>query len=358
MSGQPVELGSADTGGRIALITGISGQDGAWLAHLLLGKGYRVTGTTRELGSSDLWRLKELGIRNHACLKIVELDIADPARCLETVGATGPAEIYNLGGLSFISDSFGTPVDTSRVTGLGAWNLLEAVRTASPKSRFFQASSSEMFGSPASSPQDEETPFNPRSPYAASKVFAHWAAVNYRETFGVFASSGILYNHESALRDIKFVTRKIASAVARISRGMQESLELGNLDAQRDWGYAPEYAEAMWRTLQAGSPDSYVLATGRLTPVRGFVETAFRTVGVELRWQGHGLEEVGVDAKSGKASVKVSADFFRPEERLALCGNPGKSQRLLGWTATKQADEICRIMVQAELKRLDTGEAH
>jgi len=340
---------------RTALITGITGQDGAWLAHLLLAKGYRVTGTTRSLAGSSLWRLGELGIKDHPSLAIVQLDIADSARCLEAVRATSAAEIYNLGGLSFVSDSYGDPLNTARVTGLGAWNLLEAVRTVRPEARFFQASSSEMFGVPANAPQDEDTRLNPRSPYAAAKVFAHWAAVNYRETFGVFASSGILYNHESPLRDIRFVTRKITDAVARIKMGTQEFLELGNLDASRDWGYAPEFAEAMWLVLQAGSPDTYVLATNRLTSVRSFVEAAFRATEVEIRWQGEGFGETGVDATSGKVRVRVSAEFYRTAETPPLRGNPGKSQRLLGWKAATPVEEICRIMVESDLKRLKRG---
>lgn len=357
MSGQGGGSGSVQSGGRIALVTGISGQDGAWLAKLLLGKGYRVTGTTRTFGPQSLWRLDELGIRNHGHLAIVELDVADSARCLDTVKAVDPSEVYNLGGLSFIGQSYADPLNAARVTGLGAWNLLEAIRATCPAARFFQASSSEMFGNPASSPQDEDTPLSPRSPYAAAKVFAHWATTNYRESFGVFASSGILYNHESSLRDIKFVTRKITAAVARISKGMQESVELGNLDARRDWGYAPEYAEAMWRVLQAGKPDTFVLATGRLTTVREFAEAAFATVGIGIRWQGSGLGETGCDALSGKVRVKVSPEFFRPLEGQALCGNPGKARHLLGWTAVTGLGEICRAMVEDDLERLDRGGA-
>lgn len=341
---------------RVALVTGITGQDGAWLARLLLEKGYRVTGTTRSIGSENLWRLEELGIRDHARLAMAELDVADSARCLETVKTVGPSEIYNLGGLSFIGQSYADPLNAARVTGLGAWNLLEAIRIASPGARFFQASSSEMFGNPATSPQDEDTPLNPRSPYAAAKVFAHWATTNYREAFGVFASSGILYNHESSLRDIKFVTRKITAAVARIRKGMQESVELGNLDARRDWGYAPEYAEAMWRILQVPASDTFVLATGRMTTVREFVEAAFRAAGIEVSWQGSGLLETGIDAGSGKVRVKVSSEFFRPLEGQALCGNSAKAQRLLGWKASKSVGDVCRIMVEADLKRLHRGE--
>ena len=340
---------------RTALVTGITGQDGALLARLLLAKGYRVTGTTRSLASANFWRLDELGIRDHASLEIVELDVANSIRCLETVRATDASEIYNLGGLSFIGDSFADPLGTARVTGLGAWNLLEAARTIRPETRFFQASSSEMFGVPVESPQDEDTAFNPRSPYAAAKVIAHLATVSYRETFGVFAASGILYNHESPLRDIRFVTRKITSAVARIKVGAQELVELGNLDAQRDWGYASEFAEAMWLILQAETPDTYVLATNTLTSVRSFVEAAFKAAGIDIRWHGQGLAEAGVDANSGKVRVKISAEFFRTMETPPLRGNPENARRQLGWKAAMPLEEICRVMVESDLKRLERG---
>lgn len=343
--------------GRTALITGISGQDGALLACLLLEKGYRVTGTTRSVSTSSFWRLEELGIRVHSRLRIVEMDVADAAACMEVVRDAKPAEVYNLGGLSFIGHSFSDPVGTARVTGLGAWNLLEAIRCERPEARFLQASTSEMFGNAEASPQDEDTHFNPRSPYAAAKVFAHWATLNYRSAFSVFASSGILYNHESPLRGNEFVTRKITSGVARVSRGRQDLLELGNLDARRDWGFAPEYVEAMWRVLQAGSPDSFVLATGRLTSVREFVAASFKAAGIGLTWQGAGADEVGIDDNNGRTRVRVSKEFFRPAEARPLCGNPAKSHRLLGWTADKRVDEICRIMVHADIERLDKGQS-
>ncbi len=348
--------GSENSGEQVALITGITGQDGACLASLLLGKGYWVVGTSRKLAQSSQWRLDEGGIRGHSHLRVEELDLADALRCAEVISATRPAEVYNLGGLSFIGKSFAEPVNTARTTGLGAVNLLEAIRTTCAGARFFQASSSEMFGNAAASPQDEDTPFNPRSPYAAAKLFAHWSTVIYREAYGVFAASGILYNHESPLRGMEFVTRKITDAVARMSLGMQEVLVLGNLDARRDWGYAPDYAEAMWRTLQAGSPDTFILATGRLTSVRQFVEAAFRAVRVEIGWRGHGLGETGIDVMNGKLRVQVSPEFFRPAEAHSLCGRPGKAERLLGWKAAKKAEEICRIMVEADLNRLGPGE--
>lgn len=349
--------GKESINSRSALITGVSGQDGALLARLLLKKGYEVTGTTRSLAASNFWRLEELGIRSHARLRIADLDVADAVACLETVRVAKPGEVYNLGGMSFIGHSLSDPVGAARVTGLGAWNLLEAIRCKHPEARFFQASSSEVFGNPGISPQDEDTCFNPRSPYASCKAFAHWATVNYRNVLEVFASSGILYNHESPLRGNEFVTRKITSAAARISRGKQDFLELGNLDAQRDWGFAPEYVEGMWRILQAETADSFVLATGRLTTVRRFVEAAFNAAGMALIWQGASLDEVGIDNATGKTRVRVSPEFYRLAETQPLCGNPEKSHQLLGWKAVKEVDEICRIMVTADVERLDNGRA-
>lgn len=353
---EPGGRAEAVPGVRRGLITGITGQDGSLLARVLLEKGYSVTGTTRNLASADFWRLEELGVRNHPGLEIVELDVADPARCTVVVANANPDELYNVAGVSFLGRPLEDPLGAARVTGLGAWNLLEAIRTRCPNTRYFQASSAEMFGNSGHWPQDEETRFRPSTPYSAAKVFAHSAAVTYRENFGIFASSGILYNHESPMRSVEFVTRKIACAAARISKGLQESVELGNLDAQRDWGYAPEYAEAMWRTLQAPSGDSYVLATGRLTSVKGFADAAFRAAGVSLRWQGEGVHEKGID-DTGNTRVRVSAAYFRPTERRPLCGNPGKSRRMLGWEAATGAEELSRIMVEAELDRLESGRA-
>lgn len=347
---------AAEARARAGLITGVSGQDGSLLAQLLLEKGYAVTGTTRNLASANFWRLEELGVRNHPRLEIVELDVGDAARCAQVVAKACPEELYNVAGQSFIGRSLEDPLEAARVTGLGAWNLLEAIRTRCPNTRYFQASTSEMFGNAGNSPQDEETPLNPSTPYATAKVFAHSATVTYREAFGLFASSGILYNHESPLRSEEFVTRKIACAAARISKGMLEVVELGSLDAQRDWGYAPEYAEAMWRTLQAPAAGAYILATGRLTTVRGFVEAAFRAAGMGLRWQGHGVDERGID-DAGKIRVKVSAAYFRPAESRLLRGNPDKSRRLLGWEARTGAEELSRIMVEADLKRIEAGRA-
>ena len=343
---------SATIDEKTALITGIGGQDGAILAGQLLEKGYRVVGAYRQDSPEGFWRLEAVGIRNHPRLLLEPFDLADADRCLDLVRSCKPAEVYNLGGLSFIGQSFSEPLRTAQTTALGAMNLLEAIRLTNPQIRFCQASSSEMFGHATQSPQDENTPFHPRSPYAVAKLFAHWATINYRESFGVFAASAILFNHESPLRGSGFVTRKITESVARIRLGQQEVVELGNLDARRDWGYAPEYMQGMWRMLQVDVADSFVLATGRLTSVREFAECAFRVAGIELRWLGTGLNETGVDAHSGKLRVKVSGEFFRPAESQPLCGDSRKAARDLGWTASTRVDEICRLMVEADMKRL------
>jgi GDPmannose 4,6-dehydratase len=340
---------------RTALITGIAGQDGACLADLLLGKGYKVVGSYLPSGHASLWRLEETGLLNHPNLSLVPLDLLHADQCLSVVGSVFPDEVYNLGGPSFIGQSFADPLKTARTTGLGALSLLEAIRVNCPNARFFQASSSEMFGNATVSPQHEGTPFNPRSPYAAAKLFAHWATVTYRESYGVFASSGILYNHESPLRGLDFVTRKITHGAASIYRGMQDVIELGNLDAMRDWGYAPEYAEGMWQMLQAGEPDTFVLSTGKLTRVRTFVEAAFRATGVDISWHGHGVEEIGRDTVTGQLRIKSSPHFFRPAEPHPLCGDPSKAERMLRWKAETKVDDVCSIMVEADIKRLSMG---
>lgn len=351
-SGEQARL--PEGGRKVALITGITGQDGTCLAQLLLKKGYQVAGTSRNPVPGK-WRLEEVGLSGHAHLKLQQLNLGNADQCEGLVAELQPTEVYNLGGLSFIGKSFEDPLRTAETTGLGAINLLEAIRIACPSARFFQASTSEIFGNAADTPQDEETPFRPRSPYAVAKLFAHWGAVSYRESFGIFAASGILYNHESPLRGIEFVTRKISVAVARIKYGLQEVVELGNLAASRDWGYAPEYADAMWRTLQADSPGTFVLASGRLTSVREFVEAAFHAIGVDLVWQGQGTDETGRDRSTGAIRVRVSPEFFRPVETGQLCGNPAKAHIMLRWKAATEVDEICRIMVHKDLERTGPG---
>ena len=339
-------------GMRSALIAGVAGQDGTLLADLLIRKGYHVVGAARSLSEGRQWRLSESGLLGHPQLQIELLDVVDAESCRELVERVRPDEVYNFAGVSFIGESFASPLHATHTTGLGAINLLEAIRTTCPHARFFQASSSEMFGRAQDSPQSEDTPFHPRSPYAVAKLFAHWATVNYRESYGIHASSGILYNHESPLRGVNFVTRKITDAVARIRLGQQDAVELGNMNSRRDWGYAPEYVEAMWRMLQAEAGGTFVLATGRLTTVRDFVGAAFRAVGTELRWEEQALNEIGVEADTGKIRVRVSPEYFRPEEANPLCGHPERARCLLGWEARIGVDEICSAMVQADLARL------
>ena len=334
-----------------ALITGITGQDGAYLARLLLSKGYKVYGAYRRTSSVNFWRIEELGIAGHPDLHLVEYDLTDlgaSIRLLEKIGAT---EIYNLAAQSFVGVSFDQPVTTAQITGVGALNLLEAVRTVNRQIRFYQASTSEMFGKVQTIPQTEETPFYPRSPYGVAKLYAHWMTINYRESYDIFAASGILFNHESPLRGREFVTRKITDSVAKIKLGKLDVLELGNLDAKRDWGYAEEYVEGMWRMLQAPKPDTYVLATNRTETVRDFVIMAFRALGVELVWKGQSEQEIAEDAATGKLLVRVNPKFHRPAEVDLLIGDPTKAREKLGWTAKTTLEQLCQMMVERDLHR-------
>jgi len=338
-----------------ALITGITGQDGAYLAELLLGKGYEVTGAYRRTSSVNFWRIEELGIQHHTNLKLVEYDLTDLSSSIRLLQQGGFDEIYNLAAQSFVGVSFEQPVTTAEITGIGAVNLLEAIRIVNPKIRFYQASTSEMFGKVQAIPQKEDTPFYPRSPYGVAKLYAHWMTVNYRESYGIFASSGILFNHESPLRGREFVTRKITDSVAKIKLGMLEVLELGNLDAKRDWGFAKEYVEGMWRILQAAQPDTYVLATNRTETVRDFVAMAFKAVGIAIEWQGSGDQEAGHDAQSGKLLVRVSPKFYRPAEVELLIGDAAKAHKELGWAPKTTLEELCQMMVEADLRRNAAG---
>lgn len=340
-----------------AIITGITGQDGAYLAKLLIEKGYRVSGTYRRSSSPNFWRLEHLGVRHHPDLDLVEFDLTDMSSALRLVDKAAPDEVYNLAAQSFVGVSFDQPLTTGEITGMGPVHLLEAIRQVKPDTRFYQASTSEMFGKVQEVPQSETTPLYPRSPYAAAKLYAHWMTINYRESYGIYGCSGILFNHESPLRGIEFVTRKITDAVARISMGRQDHLELGNLSSQRDWGYAPEYVEGMWRILQAPAPDSYVLATGRTETVRNFVTMAFKAVGMDIAWRGEGLEEEGFAPESGKTLVRVNPRFYRPAEVDLLVGNPAKAKEKLGWQAHVGLEELCRMMVEADVARVKKEEA-
>jgi len=342
---------------KTALITGITGQDGAYLAKLLLDKGYTVYGTFRRASSVNFWRIAYLGVRHHPRLRLVEYDLTDLGSGIRLVERSEPDEIYNLAAQSFVKLSFDQPITTGEITGLGAVNLLEAIRTVNPRIRFYQASTSEMFGKVESAPQDETTRFYPRSPYGAAKLYAHWMTINYREAYNIFGVSGILFNHESPLRGMEFVTRKITDGIARVKLGLVETLELGNLDASRDWGYAPEYVEGMWRMLQHVCPEVYVLATGHAATVREFVTLAAAAAGIQLKWQGAGPEERGIDGATGKAVVSVSPNFYRPAEVDYLQGSSAKAQRTLGWEAITQLPELCRIMVEADLQRVSSGQS-
>jgi GDPmannose 4,6-dehydratase len=338
-----------------AIITGITGQDGAYLAELLLEKGYTVYGTFRRTSSVNFWRIEELGIQDHPNLHLVEYDLTDLSSSIRLLQQTKATEVYNLAAQSFVGVSFDQPMTTAEITGLGPVNLLEAIRIVNPEIRFYQASTSEMFGKVQQIPQVESTPFYPRSPYGVAKLYAHWMTINYRESYGIFGTSGILFNHESPLRGREFVTRKITDTVAKIKLGKLDVLELGNMDAKRDWGFAKEYVEGMWRMLQADKPDTYVLATNRTETVRDFVTLAFKAVDIELRWEGQGEQEKGVDAETGKVLVKVNPKFYRPAEVELLIGDPQKAKDDLGWEPKTSLEDLCKMMVEADLRRNKQG---
>jgi GDPmannose 4,6-dehydratase len=338
-----------------ALITGITGQDGAYLAQLLLEKGYQVTGTYRRSSSVNFWRIEELGIEAHPNLTLVEYDLTDLSSAIRLMQSAEPDEVYNLAAQSFVGVSFDQPLATAGITGMGAVNLLEAIRIVNPKIRFYQASTSEMFGKVQAIPQVEETPFYPRSPYGVAKLYAHWMTVNYRESYGIFGSSGILFNHESPLRGREFVTRKITDSVAKIVLNKLDVLELGNLDAKRDWGYAREYVDGMWRMLQVDTPDTYVLATNRTETVRDFVTMAFKAANIAVDWSGQGEHEAGHCARTGKPLVRVSPKFYRPAEVELLIGDASKARRELGWAPETTLEQLCQMMVEADMRRNELG---
>ncbi|MDL9999600.1 GDP-mannose 4,6-dehydratase [Variovorax sp. J22P240] len=338
-----------------AVITGITGQDGAYLAELLLAKGYDVYGTYRRTSSVNFWRIEELGIQNHPNLHLAEYDLTDLGSSLALIRDTAPDEVYNLAAQSFVGVSFNQPAATAQITGVGALNLLEAIRLTNPKIRFYQASTSEMFGKVQAVPQVEDTPFYPRSPYGVAKLYAHWITINYRESYDIFGCSGILFNHESPLRGREFVTRKITDSVAKIKLKQLDVLELGNLDAKRDWGFAKEYVEGMWRMLQVDEPDTYVLATNRTETVRDFVSMAFKGAGITVEFNGSGEGESAVDTATGKTVMRVNSKFYRPAEVELLIGNPAKAQEKLGWKPRTTLEQLCQMMVEADLKRNTKG---
>ncbi|MFO7310104.1 MAG: GDP-mannose 4,6-dehydratase [Pseudomonadota bacterium] len=338
-----------------ALITGVTGQDGAYLAELLLAKGYRVWGVKRRSSSFNTARVDHLYQDVHEGdpkFRMVYGDMTDSTNLIRIVQEIQPDEIYNLAAQSHVQVSFETPEYTANADALGTLRLLEAIRLLKleGKTRFYQASTSELYGKVQETPQRETTPFYPRSPYAAAKLYAYWITVNYREAYGIHASNGILFNHESPIRGETFVTRKITRAVAAIECGLQEALYLGNLDAKRDWGHARDYVEGMWRILQQDKPDDYVLATGETHSVREFVELAFAEVGRTIIWQGQGVDEVGIDKASGKTLVRIDPRYFRPTEVDLLLGDPTKAREKLGWRHRTSFRELVKEMVESDLK--------
>ena len=340
---------------KTAVVTGVSGQDGAYLTKLLLDKGYTVYGTFRRTSSVNFWRLEELGVGTHERLHLVEYDLTDLSSSIRLLETAKPQEVYNLAAQSFVGVSFDQPITTGEITGMGAVHLLEAIRLVDPKIRFYQASTSEMFGKVQAVPQREDTPFYPRSPYGVAKLYAHWMTINYRESYDMFATSGILFNHESPLRGREFVTRKITDSVAKIALGKMDCLELGNLDAKRDWGFADEYVEGMWRMLQADTPDTFVLATNRTETVRDFVRMAFRAADMEVEFSGSGEDEVATVASSGKQVMRINPRFHRPAEVELLIGDASKARELLGWEAKTTLEELCAMMVEADMRRNRSG---
>ena len=333
-----------------ALVTGITGQDGAYLSNFLLRKGYEVYGAYKRDANLDLSRLEELGIEND--VKLILFDLLELSNILRTIEKINPDEIYNLAAQSFVYAAFEQPLLTSNTDALGVLRILETMRTLKSKTKFYQASTSEMFGKVQEIPQKETTPFYPKSPYGVAKLFGHWITINYRESYNMFACSGILFNHESPMRGHEFVTRKVTSGIARIKKGLQDKIALGNLEPKRDWGYAPEYVEAMWLMLQQDKPDDYVIATGETHSVREFVELAFKYADINIVWQGKGLKEKGVDKKTGKTRVEISAEFFRPSEVDILIGDSSKAKKILHWQPKTKFEQLARIMVEADIKRL------
>jgi GDPmannose 4,6-dehydratase len=336
---------------KTAFITGITGQDGAYLSKFLLDKGYKVFGGYRRTSSPNFWRLEELAIKDK--VELVEVDILDTGNLIRVFDKTEPDEIYNLAAQSFVAVSFEKPILTGETTALGVTRVLEAIRIVNPKIKFYQASSSEMYGAVQKIPQDENTIFYPKSPYATAKLYGHWLTINYRESYDIFGCSGILFNHESPLRGIEFVTRKISDAVAKIKLGKQDYFEIGNLDAKRDWGYAREYVEGMWMMLQHKEPGDYVLATNDTHSVRDFINYAFEYVGIEIQWQGEGIDEVGLNSENGKMLVKINPKFFRPGEVDLLIGDYTYARMILGWEPVVKFKKLVEIMVKRDLERVE-----
>lgn len=329
-----------------ALITGITGQDGSYLAELLLEKGYRVYGIIRRKSVVDYGNVDHIKDKLH----FIYADMTDIISLINAMKVSKADEVYNLAAQSFVATSWEQPLTTAEIDALGVINLLEAIRVVNPKARFYQASTSEMFGLVQEIPQKETTPFYPRSPYGVAKVYGHWITKNYRESYGLFACCGILFNHESERRGLEFVTRKITDGIAKIKSGLQDCIELGNLNAKRDWGHSKDYVRAMWLMLQQESADDYVIATNETRTVREFVEVAFQHVGIEIIWQGMGVDEIGIDSISGKTLVKVNPVFFRPAEVELLLGDCTKAEKKLGWKREISFVELVQGMVDSDLR--------
>lgn len=335
---------------KIAMITGITGQDGGYLAKFLLAKGYRVIGLYRRGATDTFSKLKEHGIFDQ--IELMDFELLEFSNICRLIKQYQPDEFYNLAAQSFVAASWTEPIYTAQADGMGVVYILEAIREFSPKTRFYQASTSEMFGKVQEIPQKETTPFYPRSPYGVAKLMAHWMSVNYRESFNIFACSGILFNHESPMRGKEFVTRKITDHFARLSlKLVDEPLELGNLNAKRDWGFAGDYVEGMWLMLQQEKPDTYVLATGETHTIRDFVHEAGRAAGFDIEWIGEGINEIGKDRKTGKTVVKVNPKFFRPAEVELLIGDPSKAEEKLGWKRKVSYEGLCKMMIEADIVR-------
>ncbi len=333
-----------------ALITGVTGQDGAYLANFLLKKGYKVFGTRRRSSSSNIWRLEYLEVINNPNFNLVNSDVTDLGDNIRLLENCTPDEVYNLAAQSFVGTSFYQPKLTSEITGLGTLTILEAIRIVNKKIKFYQASSSEMFGKVQQTPQTETTNFYPRSPYAVAKLYAHWSTINYRESFDMFTACGILFNHESPLRGEEFVTKKITKGLSNIKLGKQKVLYLGNLNAQRDWGHAKDYIQAMWLMLQNDQPNDYVISTGRTETIKSFVDLSCKNLDFETTWIGQGLNEQCINIRNGQPLVKIKEDFFRPNEVDLLIGDSSKAKERLNWEANTSLEELCQEMVDFDLK--------
>lgn len=325
------------------------------MAKHLLELGYRVYGSFRRTSSINFWRLQEIGIQDHPDFKLVDFDLTDPGNAISMVSECEPDEIYNLAAQSFVEVSFKQPSTTTQINALGTLHLLEAIRLINPKIKFYQASTSELYGLVQQVPQNEATPFYPRSPYAVAKLYAHWITINYRESYELFATCGILFNHESPLRGKNFVTRKITDGVARIQAGGIDHIALGNINTRRDWGFTGDYVKGTHLMLQLDAPDNFVLATGRAETVRNFVNLAFGVVGINLDWHGSGVDETAIDTASGKTVVRINPEFYRPAEVELLIGDAGKAKKVLGWEATTTLEQIAEDMVAADIRRVSIG---